>query len=754
MFRSKYLSLFVILAILSIPAVLLAQEKADSQAAPAVETKPADGDKAEAQKAPAETVQGEAASNENEAVEEESNEDEAAPACQMGEVVVSASRNEEEPFHSNRSVDVLSNDEIKQRVPRTVPEALRESPGVFVQQTNHGGGSPVIRGMVGPQILLLVDGVRLNNSVYRTGPLQYLNMLDSYQIKRLEVVRGPGSVLYGSDAMGGVINAITLLPNDRRGLGFGANGRGALKYASANTEKTVHALADMGYEGFGFNGGVTFKDFGNLRGGDSVGEQPYTSYDQLNVGTKFMARLKEGFTKDWHFSMAYQRAMMNDVGRADKLFTKDSYNLYNNDDDLLYGKAHMIFRPINTKLDLTLSYQHFFEQKDSIKLDPNHTEELKRSRDHITVNTIGMDSQFQTELLEKRLNFTYGVEVYRDWVSSSRKERGLENSWADAKYDPFPEGSRYRLIGAFLTARGEILPLEWDWRLALTAGYRVQQMAGHADAREGAEETDYSHISHVGTAGIQTSYKDNWMTSFNWSQGFRAPNLNESILIGDTGEFFHITNDSLGPEMSDTLELLTRFDAWHLYGSAAGYISFIHDVIKRVPTTFEGQEEILDKTVAWNINGASGRMYGFEGMLGADLTHGLSTQATVTYTYGVEKIDDAADIPLPKVPPVFGDWRLRWEGKASEKAGVFVETYILFAGKQDRLSEEDVKDVRIPQDGTPGWVTWNIRGGVCLHEHYRFGLTVENLTNEKYKYHASGVYGAGTNAILTLDLDF
>ena len=130
----------------------------------------------------------------------------------MKEIVVTATRTPEEVAKAPAAVDVVTAKELEERQPRTTAEALREETGITVQKTNHNGGAPVIRGMMGNQILVMVDGIRLNNAIYRFGPNQYLNTLDPGTISRIEVIRGPGSVYYGSDAMGGVVNVITRDP--------------------------------------------------------------------------------------------------------------------------------------------------------------------------------------------------------------------------------------------------------------------------------------------------------------------------------------------------------------------------------------------------------------------------------------------------------------------------------------------------------------------------------------------------------------
>lgn len=693
--------------------------------------------------------------------------EEAKAVSPFGEIVISASRAKEEPFFSDRSIGVITGKGIAERAPRTVPEALRETPGVFVQHTNHGGGSPIIRGLVGPQVLILVDGIRLNNSVFRTGPLQYLNFLDPYNVDRLEIVRGPGSVLYGSDALGGVINAVTIKPGDRRfKKGAGVNGRAFAKFGSANMEKTGHLLLDVGYDWFGANAVVTYKNFEDLKGGGSVGEQPYTAYDQLNASGKIIIRPSDGMMKDCRFALGYSLSRMFDVGRAEKIIALNntpnwaeeldvspSFNKYNNSHDLVYGKAHFRLKMIKTSVDVTFSHQRLFEEKNTIKLNDARSLELENERDRITVNTIGGEAQFTTRLLSDKLRFIYGIEFSQDEVDSSRRKKDIDSNmeWLPGNETPFPNGSIYHLFGAYLLSRGEIFPGDWDFGLRLTAGYRIQEIGGGADKRADAPEINYSSISHVFMAGVQGSYRDKVMTAFTWSQGFRAPNLKESVYVGDTGDYYHIANDDLGPERSDTFEWLARFNVWNFSGSASAYLTLLSDIIDRQDATHNGKTEWMGKNVVKNANIGEGLIYGAEGSLSYKIGWGLSMHCSMAYTYGEVKQANGEFAPYSKIPPLFGMGKFRWESETSGDYQGFAEAYTFFASKQDRLSPKDKEDPRIPKGGTPGWATLNLRGGLDLFDHFRMSLTLENLTDEKYKYHASGVYSAGRSVISSVE---
>ena len=196
----------------------------------------------------------------------------------LPEVVVTATRTEKDAFDLPFSTDSIAASSLRRTLPRSLPESLRSTPSVMLQKTASGQSSPFIRGFTGFRNLLLIDGVRLNNSVFREGPNQYWNTVDALSIDRLEVVKGPASVLYGSDAIGGTVNAFT----SRRqayGEGLDWDRRAYYRVASAEASHTVRGEVSGNLDHrLGFLAGGSWKDFGDLRGGDDVGRQPETGY--------------------------------------------------------------------------------------------------------------------------------------------------------------------------------------------------------------------------------------------------------------------------------------------------------------------------------------------------------------------------------------------------------------------------------------------------------------------------------------------
>lgn len=666
--------------------------------------------------------------------------------------IVVAKRKTEGLFTSERSVGLVDKKKLEEMAPRSTPEALWDSPGVFVQQTNHGGGSPIMRGSIGPQNLILVDGVRLNNSVYRTGPVQYLNLIDPLSVQQIEILRGPGSVLYGSDAMGGVIQIMPLTATITGKNQMSVQGAASGTFTTANRGLGLHTHNELSYNNFGFLAGVSYKDFNNLTGGTGVGEQVYSGYTDVSAVASaeyhFDSRLLEG----WNIKGAYLFSRIEDAGRTDKLVDSNSLQMYDNDDGLVYARMHGVFKPIQTSFDLTLSFQHFYEKKDNHKTADDLFTILSTNQDTTLVYTLGTDLQATSSLLEERLRLQYGGMFYRDWVDTSQKNRQAGEDWEDSNIATFPAGSSYDNYGVFALIEGDPISTRSQHILRLSGGVRLHGMQGKAPARLDLPQSDFDFLGFVFLGGIQYLFQQNATVAVTFSQGFRAPNLNEAVMLGDTGKYFHIPNDSLKPERSDTFELLTRLRFGRFTLGASGYISLLQDLIKREESTWQGQTTIDDKPVAKNVNGNEGILLGLESQLGVDLGAGFHFNAHLTYTYGKEMMSDGSEAPLTRIPPLYGYFNLRYDMPAITFWKGFVETYFRFADKQTRLSAEDESDVRIPEGGTPGWWTWNVAMGYTGWERIHLLVRAENLLNQKYKYHGSGIFSPGTNVSLSLRL--
>ena len=209
----------------------------------------------------------------------------------LNEVVIMANRSANQEFQTPNSIKVLNKKYFKDYAPRTAPEALIGINGVFVQKTNHGGGSPFVRGLTGNQTLLLVDGIRLNNSTFRYGPNQYFNTIDPFSIEKIEVLKGAGSVQYGSDALGGTIQVFTAEPEFGDKLKINLLGR----IATQGMEQTTRGEVNYGGEKLAISGSFGYRNFGDLVGGKLTGHQSPSGYDEQMSNLKAKLKLGKGF---------------------------------------------------------------------------------------------------------------------------------------------------------------------------------------------------------------------------------------------------------------------------------------------------------------------------------------------------------------------------------------------------------------------------------------------------------------------------
>lgn len=216
---------------------------------------------------------------------------------QLETMVITATRTEKPMSELPYSVDILTlDDNSAQTLNRTLPETMKYVPGVMVQKTGHGQGSPIIRGFTGFRTLFLIDGIRLNNSVFRDGPNQYSNTVDPYSISNMEIIKGPSSVLYGSDAVGGTVNLITR-GNKGTETGFNLHPSFYYRFSDAENSHSGHFEISANYDDkFGFLIGASYKDFGDLVGGNSVGVHPMTGYTDTDVNFKADYSLRHDYS--------------------------------------------------------------------------------------------------------------------------------------------------------------------------------------------------------------------------------------------------------------------------------------------------------------------------------------------------------------------------------------------------------------------------------------------------------------------------
>jgi TonB-dependent heme/hemoglobin receptor len=662
--------------------------------------------------------------------------------------MVSAARHEQSVFDSPRAVSVISGEEIRRKNFRSTPEALLETTGILVQETNYGAGSPIIRGLIGNQILILVDGVRMNNAIYRFGPNQYLNTIDLNQIERIEVVRGAGSVPYGSDALGGVIHIITKSRTEFE-EGFDLDGRLFGRYATADHGRTGRFELGGNSGNLGFLGGISLKKFGDLRGGKEVDLQPFTGYDEWDADLKLTYRLSE----KQQVAVGYQHVVQTDVPRTDRLTAGSDLKSHWDPQqrDLIYAQYDL--NGVNAFIDsLHLSLSHHIQKEE---FDRIVTSNATRQREHEDkVKSLGAGVQLASSLGSRQL-FTYGADYYSDDVASSRVDVNLTNGTETERNGNYADGATYKSTALFLQDEIKVAdPLS----LNLGVRYTSHQIKAEVnDATIGTIEIDSDPSAVTGNVYALYRAAEGVHLSVGVAQGFRAPNMDDVSIIGSFGSGFEVPNPDLDPEQSLNYEVGVKVQKPRYSSSLFFYMSDIKDLIQREAGTFNGLsfvdangngvQDTGEESVFRRQNVGEAKIEGIEAEGRFVMVQNWSLWGNVTWTKGEN--EETGD-PLTRIPPLRGIVGVTW----TPTERVWIEYYSFFADKQDRLSPSDKSDIRIGPDGTDGYVTYNLRGGVDLKLFGKATLAVENLSNKTYKLHGSGFAAPGLNLIAGYEWKF
>lgn len=697
---------------------------------------------------------------------------EQADEIELGGVTVTVDRGERRKFEVKRSIDVLDEKAIARRQPRSVVDLLEESPGVVVQRTNAGAGAPLLRGLIGPDNLILMDGIRLSNSTYRTGPNQYLALIDPWSLHAFEVLRGPGSVLYGSDAMGGVLHAITRAPRRLEDRDWGLRGR--LSFASAYPGLGGSLQGDFRTGEYAGYLGATFDHFGEVVAGDGI-KQPLSDYQRTAVRHKSVLELAPGY----RLTAALFETSIRNAGRTDRI-NLGRHRSYDNDDLLAYVRLDRVGSHWFHRIRINLSYHLTNEVEAGVRcasaggivLDragclASEIDQLTNSYEaQDTVHTPGLFVTLESRSWDNRLRTIVGAEGYLDYVDSTARDAEPSGwEWVTRDRGHFSPGSTYTSLGTFVRSEIDLWKTDQS-TVTADAGTRLSHFAAQAPDVPGLGDVDYSHTGMVGSAGIGYRYGHLIHLYADYSQGFRAANLQETTVLGDTGSFFEIPNDDLSPIRSDTVELGMKLNAPHFHLGISGWYSKLNDLYGRdelnaseISDLGLDQNILAGQTAVRRVNRTSGDFRGVDTTIASRPHHGLSIYGAVSWIDGNVETEPGSFVTPRRLPPLAGNGGLRYESPGGELHGEF---FLRWAAGQHNLHPEDRIDYRICEDpnhpgqllddcqGPPGWVTLNLRAGFVLTEELALDLRLENIADHHYRVHGSGIDAPGFNGMLEL----
>lgn len=661
-------------------------------------------------------------------------------------LVLTATRSEIRESDSPYWVDSIDSRFISENTRRTLPESLQFVPGVLVQKTAHGHGSPFIRGFTGRQNLLLVDGIRLNNSTWRSGPVQYWNTVDSFSIDRIELVKSQGSVLYGSDAVGGTLNAFTKssrFAEEEEGSFF-SHGAAYYEFRSNGDDSHVGRIeSSFGVGGkYGVHLGISAKDYGDIRD-SAVGLMRHTGHPEEDLDLRFDMALSDGVT----LTLAHQYVNQDGIWRWHRTLSNPGWkhndhfavpgtflsNIYDQERSLTYVRLTGENPEASAWIKRwsgTLSFQNSVESE----FQGRTPVDLRRSS--IETDTWGLDLGFESDLGPGTL--VYGIDYYVDEVSSTAS-RSSGGAFTFRPGDrPVADDASYHLFGAFT---------QYTWRptdrFELTGGVRYTYAEAEWDAyrpqgatADSGGKGSWDDIS----ASLRALYRlnDCWHLYGGVSQAFRAPNLSDltGTQLALSGLTSHGT-PSLDPEEFITAELGVRYQSETLAFSIAGFHTWTDGAITNLTVG----------TDSFATNGQDGYLYGFEAEAvwlfrpGWQLSTGLAWQEGKTETAA------NGERWMTRLVPFSGSLALRWT-HPSEK--FWVEGRVIGAADADRIHPADqaADNQRIPTGGTPGYLVYMLHAGWRPTENFELTCGLENIADDDYRLHGSGQNEPGFGAIV------
>jgi len=666
------------------------------------------------------------------------------------EIVVSATGFPEDSLRQPMSIDTMTQDWLRQRS-RSLPEALRAQPSAMVQKTAYGQSSPFIRGFTGFRTRLLVDGVPLNHAAMRDGPNQYWSTIDSLKVKRLELVRGPSSVLYGSDAIGGTVNAIARRA-EVGGRGFQIGGSSYTRYSTAENSWTERLETSMnqGSE-WGLLGGVTMSRFDDLRAGS--GKLPESGYSEGGADFRFDRYFANGLV--WTFSGETFRQA--NVPRTHKTIFAVPYQgssigneLRRDQDqirDLLFTRVSWDRQGgIWDQGEITLSYQRHAEDRDRLRSGG------RRDLQGFELIDWGFTARFESEPTSTGI-WSWGAEIHEQSADSFRHNFVSGTFTGSAVQGAIGDDSRYRSIEVY--TQDEILISE---DFSLIPGVRLSTYSLDADRVANpvagpaviSLSDDWTNVA-ASLRGVWYLSEENTIYG-GLSQGFRAPNLSDITSL-DATSAVETPTPGLDPEHYLQAELGSKGREGAFSWQASAYHTVIQDMIVQSPTgvLIAGTPEVQKSNVG------DGWLQGIEFAGDLQLNPQWSVFLSASWMNG--EVDQVAlpaattvREPLTRLMPFQASTGIRWQ---SEDQRYWAEGWTWTMDNQDKLSLRDAADTsRIPPGGTPGFTIFGISAGVKLHPQVNWSLSLENLGDKDYRVHGSGINAPGLNAITTVEIHF
>lgn len=700
----------------------------------------------------------------------------------LDEIVVTATRWRQSSHNIPSPISTISAKEIALQNPQTAADLLLLSGKVFIQKSQQGGGSPMIRGFATNRLLYTVDGVRMNNAIFRGGNIQNVINLDPFAMESTEVLFGSGSVIYGSDAIGGVMSFQTLQPKlsiEKTEV----SGKVTARYSTANKEKTAHFDINVGGKKWAAVTSISRWDYDHLRQG-SHGPKDYmkdyfvesisntdhifqqddpllqipTAYSQFNMMQKIRFRPNE----KWDFNYGFHYSETSPYGRYDRNNrTRNELPRYAQWD---YGPQSWMmnnFNIIHTKKNLLydewsllLAHQGFEESR----IARNFNSYIQTNNEE---KVLAWSANFDfTKTLNSKHKLFYGLEYINNDVQSTGWTKDVTTEIINNSAARYPNATWFSLA-AYLHHE-----YQFSTKTHLQAGLRYNQYRLDADFSNNLDfhpfpfqEALINDGALTANVGMVFRPNDNWVFSTNLATAFRSPNVDDIGKIFDSEpSAVTIPNPNLKAEyaytfdigMAKTFENIAKLDV-------SAYYTLLQNAIVRRNYQLNGQDSIFYDGALSQIqalqNAATATVYGYQASIEFRLAKNLNLNTDLNYQIGHEELDDGSISPSRHAAPFFGVSRLKY---SSEKFQLTLYAHYQTERQHKDMPLDEIAKTEIyakDENGktyAPAWYTINIKGSYDITPKFNINLGLENITDQRYRPYSSGLSGAGRNFVFSL----
>jgi hemoglobin/transferrin/lactoferrin receptor protein len=719
------------------------------------------------------------------------------PFMENLEEVIVVGRTDAEERSMDYVTERITSDQVGLTQSQTSADVLQQHTGIFLQKSQMGGGSPVIRGFEASRVLLVVDGVRMNNAIYRSGHLQNAITIDPNALAQAEVIYGPGSLLYGSDALGGVIHYRTKEPQLQWEPQKSVTSLHAgLTYSSANREKKAHIDYNLGSSKLAFFGSFTYTDFDHLRSGKNYNAR-YPDFgkrlyyvnasgleDQIvknpdphiQIGSGYhqvdlVQKIKWKPTENYIQTLNFQFSTSSDIPRYDQLTEENSgpEDLkfaewhYGPQDRLFFASKNQLLKS-NAIFDKGLiigSYQKIGEDRISRRFG---RETRVHQEEHIEVYSLTAD--FEKKGSEKGTwKLLYGLEANWNDLESEAFNTLRNGSGRQPELTRYPDDrNTMGTYGAYANIKLQTNEI-WDGNV----GARISHIHTYFRYTGGGlvdwpnaylEGVRNKNTAITWAASINYRPTPNWHLRTHIGTAFRAPNIDDLAKIRIKSGEATAPNPDLKPESSFHSEitvsrLFPSEKGTGFYVSFTGYYTYLKDAIIQVPFSLPNNDTLLLFDDVWyrvvgNANEDNGKIWGVSGNLAVPLHDQWEIRSSLSYTRGRTESAEGVIEPMAHIPPLHGKTSISYHNDRLKISAVI--RYNGAKPLKDYSSNSADNLEKATPIGTLAWVTFNLYSRYKINDLLMLHASIENVTDLHYRPFASGISAPGRNFILGLSM--